>query len=288
MTKTNLSKNYVKSYSSVWTKVLFTGLPIALSFASPIANWLSSDSASKVSSFMTKIANGYDYKAGQDVFSHDNLKHIGFTALNLSLVGQSLHSLKDLIGKWQQGTEKIVTVKLNGKVEEIVANGKLPLSTYLSDVSMIGGTVGYFVTSNPLGKAAFAVGGVLGNIIFKAFADDSSHEVNNTISGGINNSIVNSNVNSNNTYIYNAGNGDGENLPEGTAFILGLLGVYKVGEMLINDSTPGLYRYTFNRMNGEELKLSVEWQGDNYHIYDQYGREIEVLDNNLYNLECSF
>jgi hypothetical protein len=283
MTKTNLHKHYVKSYSSLWTKLLFTGLPIGLAFTSPIAKLLGSED--KIHDYMTSIGGGLEFKSSESLFSTENLLHIGFSAFNLLLVGLSLHSLKDLVGKFQQGTERIVTVKINGNPEEIVAKGTLPLSTYLGDIFMIGGTAGYFASSCPLGKLAFGIGGVLGNLICKAYADDTSHEVHNQIAGGINNSIVNSNVNSNNTYIYNANSGN-EGISDGTAFFMALLGIYEFGSMIINDSTPGLYNYEFSRMNGESLKFNIEWKDDQYHIYDKYGREIEVLDN-LPHFDCS-
>lgn len=288
MTQTYLKKNYVKSTSSSWTKALFTGLPILGALALPVATAINNEFDTKIQTdplaTALKYINPIEYDSAKSFTSTGNLSHIGVSVVSLELISQSIHSAKNLYTKYNQGTQKVLKVKLPNEVatKEIIAKGSLPISTYLGDLFMIGGTAGYLSTQDPLAKAGFAIGGVLGNIICKSISDDSCYEASS--SGGTN--IVNSNINSNNnTFIFNNGNNystsSNEQISDEAAaamlIIMGIVGTYAVSKMLIDDSIPGHYKYSFHNLNGKEIPLTLEWdQNGDHHISDQYGREIEV------------
>lgn len=285
MSKIFLKKYYVKSYSSSWTKVIFTSLPILGAFTLPIAHGIKFISNGAFSTDLLDNGMGYinplSYDVNKAFFNKDNLYHIGLGAFNLSMIAQSASSLKNFITKFQQNTQKIIDVKINGQQEQVVAKGTLPISTYLGDLFMIGGTAGYFATDDLWGKVGFAAGGILGNIICKAIADDTNCEIKDESGGEINNSIVNSNINSNNTYIYNSNYGSTSHISNeaagAMALILAIGGIYTVGYMLINDSTPGLYQYKFCDRAGRDLDMSIEWDQDGYHIFDKHGEEVAIV-----------
>lgn len=271
MTKTFLKKLYVKSYSSVWTKTIFNVMPIISSCIGPI---IYNEQIKEIFSYI----NDFRYDTEKKFSDGNNLNYIALNIFNLSILSQSIHCLKNFISKCQQDTNKIINIKINGDEQEIIAKGKLPLSTYLGDLFMIGGTAYYFKTfktNDVATKIASLACGILGTIICRSIADDTIYEINNQTSNGINNSVINSNNTVNN--IYNINN-DGILDNDIQMALLALVGIYKTSDMLINDSTPGQYQYKFYNSSGRELQMSMEWDQDgNYHIFDSYGREIEVI-----------
>jgi hypothetical protein len=313
MTKENtLKKYYTKSESSKITKTLFTALPIAGAFLLPIAHGIDeafNDGGAKTNiNYLKKF--GLQYDDSKTILDSSNLKNIGLTAFTLLLPAQAIHSAKNLYTKWNQSHQKIIKIDVDGQTKDIVAKSTLPISTYLADISLIVGAIGYFAMNDSFWpKLLCGAGGVLGNIIFKACADDSTESVFSQAAGmtGLAYANVNSGNNSNNvnigsnntTYNFggiNTGNkktnqNEDDNAPQGVnnseidpaAILLAagaLVGTAYVGSYLISDSTPGNYIYKFyDKKTGEKLGINLEWsENDNsYTLYNEYGEEIAVI-----------
>lgn len=312
-----LKQHYTKSSSSAITKTLFTLAPIAGAFALPTFKFLDrtfNNGVTNTAGFESalKYINPISYDSTKDILDNQNLQHIGLGAFNLMLVSQSLHSCKNLYTKYQQeGVKKVLPIEINGWQTKIVAKSSLPISTYLSDISLIGGTIGYFAVNGFWSKVMCGTGAILGNVIFKAFADDSTESVYSSalgIAGVVNNANINSNNNSNNTNI-NSNNrttvinnysnnkvsdeqrAADEKRAEGEennnnidpalviAVIAGLIVVGYTGSYLVSDSSPGLYQYKFYDMYGNKLPMNIEWHPDGSYslLNHETGEQIECL-----------
>ncbi len=254
MTKKFIQRQYVKDSSSTFTKVLFVGLPVLGAVISPFAE-----------------AHFFKDTEPQD-FTHPLVAFLDF-----SLISQSIHSAKNLYTKSQQSTQKVLDVEIDGKETKVVAKGTLPISTFLSDVSLIAGTAGYFSAQDPFIKGCSVVGGIISNLIFKAFADDSNSHISSNSQVGVQ-QINSNNINSNNTNI-NIGNSyrGSNNISETELTLLGIAATVGLSSYLISDSTPGDFRYKFYSQNGTELPIKLEWHNDDYALVNEYWEEISLI-----------
>ncbi len=254
MTKKFIQRQYVKDSSSTFTKALFVGLPVLGAVILPFAE------------------AHFSKDTGPQYFKYPLV-----TFLNLTLISQSIHSAKNLYTKSQQGTQKVLDVEIDGKETKVVAKGTLPISTFLSDVSLIAGTAGYFAAPDLFIKGCSAVGGIISHLIFKAFADDSNNHISSNSQGGVQ-QINSNNINSNNTNI-NIGNSycGRNNISEAELALLGVAATVGLSSYLISDSTPGDFRYKFYSQNVTELPIKLEWHNDDYALVNEYGEEISVI-----------
>lgn len=220
------------------------------------------------------------------VLTKEDQKNIYYNSFvnfcNLTLGSLSLYSLKNLYNKSHHGTQKVLNVEIDGEVTKIIAKGSLPISTYFSDISLILGTVGYFIAEDEIIGGCAAVVGIIGNLIFKAFADDSNSYIQSKFQGST------QQINSNNTNITNINLGKTQDQPQEmhsndsdnvvAPTILLASGIILAARSLMNDSTPGDYRYKFYTKDGkEELPITLEWHNDDYTLVNEYGETIPVL-----------
>lgn len=294
--RSKLTQCYTKSSSSAITKTLFTLLPIVGGLLAPTVAFINSCVSKENQLPFDKIQNTFEfmhplkYDITKDFLSYENAAYSGLTIFNLFLISQSIHSAKNLWHKCNQTEQRTLTVQdVSGHPTQIIAQGTLPLSTFFTDLSLIGSTMGYFMSTGLWSKVAWASCGILGNLIGKACSDDSSAMLRVSRNERNDKTVVAAtSIGSNNTYINNTYNiasqeeqAQENDYSDAAAIVLVMLAisVYGAGQMLIDDSLPGRYDYKFFSKAGKKLPLRVEWDEDNqYHLYDKYGEEIEIFE----------